>query len=56
MRLTGQNPKPSWSDILQRTDRRCPTWYAEQEKESWIKFLEAEYGVDYEAWCLETPD
>lgn len=55
MRLTGQHPKPSWSDILQHTDRRCPAWYAEQEKEYWIKFLEAEYGVDYETWCLETP-
>ena len=55
MRLTGQIPKPSWYDILQHTDPRCPAWYAEREKESWIKFLDTEYGVDYETWCLETP-
>ena len=55
MRLTGQIPKPSWCDILRHTDPRCPAWYAEREKESWIKFLDAEYGVDYETWCLETP-
>jgi Putative transposase/Transposase zinc-binding domain len=54
MRLTGQTAKPSWSDILRHTDPRCPAWYAEQEKESWIKFLEDEYGVDYETWYLET--
>jgi hypothetical protein len=55
MRLTGQTPKPSWCDILRHTDPRCPAWYAEGEKESWIKFLDAEYGIDYETWCLETP-
>ena len=55
MRLTGQTPKPSWSDILRHTDQRCPAWYAEREKESWIKFLDDEYGIDYETWCLETP-
>jgi hypothetical protein len=55
MRLTGQTAKPSWCDILRHTDPRCPAWYAEREKESWIKFLDAEHSVDYETWCLETP-
>ena len=52
MRLTGQTPKPRWCDILRHTDERCPAWYAEREKESWIKYLDAEYGIDYETWCL----
>jgi hypothetical protein len=55
MRLTGQTPKPRWCDILRHTDERCPAWYAEREKESWIEYLDAEYGIDYETWCLETP-
>ena len=55
MRLTGQTQRPSWCDILRHTDSRCPAWYAEREKESWIKFLDTEYGIDYETWCLETP-
>ena len=55
MRLTGQTPMPRWCNILRHTDQRCPAWYAEREKESWIEYLEAEYGIDYETWCLETP-
>jgi hypothetical protein len=53
LRLIGQTPKPSWSELLDYQDARCPEWYAEAEHLEFCEFLEREYGISYDDWCLE---
>ena len=53
LRLVGSTSKPSWANLLIHLDSRCPSWYAEQEHQEFCGFLEREYGIGYEDWCLE---
>jgi len=53
LRFMGSTAKPSWSKLLTHFDTRCPSWYAEQDYESFCGQIEREHGIGYEAWCLE---
>jgi Putative transposase/Transposase zinc-binding domain len=53
LRLFGHTPKPSWSTVLTHLDSRCPAWYAETEHAEFCEYLNREYGIGYEDWCLE---
>jgi len=53
LRFMGSTAKPSWSKLLTHFDTRCPSWYAEQDYESFCEQIEREYGIGYEDWCLE---
>ena len=50
----GETAKPSWSEVLDHLDPRCPLWYAEIGQENQRQYLQETYGVDYEDWYLET--
>ena len=53
LRLVSSTAKPSWSTVLTHFDARCPSWYAEQEYKELCDYLDREYGISYEDWCLE---
>jgi len=53
LRLVSSTAKPSWSTVLTHFDARCPSWYAEQEYKELCDYLDHEYGISYEDWCLE---
>ena len=53
LRLVRSTAKPSWSTVLTHFDARCPSWYAEQEYKELCDYLDREYGISYEDWCLE---
>ena len=40
-------------ELLTHFDFRCPSWYAEHEYQEFCEYLEREYGISYEDWCLE---
>ncbi len=45
-------PKPCWSKVLTHFDNRCPAWYAKTEHAEFCEYLDREYGIGYEDWCL----
>lgn len=51
--LISQTPKPSWSELLDHQDPRCPPWYAKNEHLEFCKYLEREYGITYADYVLE---
>lgn len=53
LRLIDFNRKASWSTVLTHFDSRCPSWYAQQDYETFCDYLEREYGIGYEDWCFE---
>jgi predicted nucleic acid-binding Zn ribbon protein len=53
LRFIGATAKPSWSSLLTHLDARCPAWYAESEHAEFCEYLDREYGIGYEDWCLE---
>ena len=54
LRLIRESAKPSWSDVLNHLDPRCPKWYGELDFQEHCRYLMETYGVDYEDWYLET--
>ncbi len=52
LRLISHTPKPCWSKVLTHFDIRCPAWYAETEHAEFCEYLDREYGIGYEDWCL----
>ena len=54
LQLIRETTKPSWSEVLDHLDPRCPFWYAETGREQQRQYLLEAYAVDYEDWYLET--
>ena len=54
LQLIRETSKPSWPEVLDHLDERCPIWYAEIGREEQRRYLWKTYGVDYEDWYLET--
>jgi len=54
LRLIRESAKPSWSDVLNHLDPRCPKWYAALDFQEHCRYLMETHGVDYEDWYLET--
>ncbi|MGB7346417.1 MAG: hypothetical protein WBD20_19515, partial [Pirellulaceae bacterium] len=52
--LISETPRPSWWQVLDHLDERCPWWHADASKAALMESLEREYGVDYETWLVET--
>ena len=54
LRLLHESAKPSWSDLLNHHDPRCPEWYAELDLAEQRGYLLEAYGIDYDDWYRET--
>ncbi|MGB7324845.1 MAG: hypothetical protein WBD31_08225, partial [Rubripirellula sp.] len=52
--LISETPRPSWWQVLDHLDERCPWWHADASKAALVESLERDYGVDYETWLQET--
>jgi hypothetical protein len=52
--LVSETARPSWNRVLWHLDDSCPSWYAEIGHQEHRRYLQQEYGIDYEDWYLET--
>lgn len=54
MELISETAKPSWRELFWREDGRCPSWYADRQREDHRRYWTGCYGTDFYDWYMAT--
>jgi hypothetical protein len=54
LELVSETAKPTWRELFWREDDRCPSWYADRQREDHRRYWTECNGADFYDWYLET--